>query len=41
MNENKIPESAASQPVPLEVSAKVYPAKEDGNLLAFASVTLE
>ncbi len=40
MNENNIPESAAPQPMPLEVSAKVYPAKEDGNLLAFASVTL-
>ncbi len=32
MNENNIPARASPQPVSLEVSAKVYPVNEDGNL---------
>ncbi len=32
MNENNIPARASPQPVLLEVRAKVYPVKEDGNL---------
>lgn len=38
MSETKTREAAA--PPPLSVEAKVYPSKKDGNLLAYASVTL-
>ena len=43
MNENNIQPSGAKQPTqpkPLDVSVKITPSKEDGNLLAFANVTL-
>ena len=38
MSETRTREAAA--PPPLGVEAKVYPSKKDGNLLAYASVTL-
>lgn len=38
MSETRTREAAA--PPPLSVEAKVYPSKKDGNLLAYASVTL-
>lgn len=38
MNENKMPETSAENK--LDVSVKVYPVKEEGKLLAFASVNL-
>ena len=38
MSETKMQKTAA--PPPLSVEAKVYPSKKDGNLLAYASVTL-
>ena len=38
MNESRAQKTAATQP--LSVEAKVYPSKKEGNLLAFASVTL-
>ena len=40
MNENTNQPSGAGQPAPLNVSVKITPSKEDGNLLAFANVTL-
>jgi len=46
MNENKNQEAAAlhveqsAQPVKIDLTVRVYPTKEEGNLLAFASVTL-
>lgn len=42
MNENETmaPETGIAQPAKLDVDVRVYPSKEDGNLLAFASVTL-
>ena len=43
MNENNTQPSGAKQPTqpkPLDVSVKITPSKEDGNLLAFANVTL-
>lgn len=43
MNKSNIPETTEKQsvhPAVLDVSVKVTPAKEDGNLLAFANVTL-
>ena len=39
-NENMTPETGAAQPAKLDVDVRVYPSKEEGNLLAFASVTL-
>ena len=40
MNENTAPETSAAQPAKLDMDVRVYPSKEEGNLLAFASVTL-
>ena len=42
MNENETmaPETGIAQPAKLDVDVRVYPSKEDGNLLAFANVTL-
>ena len=40
MNENTAPETGTAQPAKLDMDVKVYPSKEEGNLLAFASVTL-
>ncbi len=40
MNENVNQPTGAEQPAPLDVSVKITPSKEDGNLLAFANVTL-
>lgn len=40
MSENKTPENGAGQPVKLDMSVKVFPTPEAGNLLARASVTL-
>ena len=40
MNENTNQPSGAGQPAPLDVSVKITPSKDDGNLLAFANVTL-
>ena len=40
MNENTNQPSGAGQPAPLDVSVKITPSKEDGNLLAFANITL-
>ena len=40
MNETNHPTNGAEKPAPLDVSVKITPSKEDGNLLAFASVTL-
>lgn len=43
MNERKNQSSRTEQsvqPAPLDVSVKITPAKEEGNLLAFANVTL-
>ncbi len=40
MNENITPEASTPQPAKLDVVVRVYPSKEEGNLLAFASVTL-
>ncbi len=40
MNGNMAPETDAAQPAKLDVAVRVYPSKEEGNLLAFASVTL-
>ena len=40
MNENVNQPSGAGQPAPLDVSVKITPSKDDGNLLAFANVTL-
>ena len=40
MNENMAPETGTAQPAKLDVDVRVYPSKEEGNLLAFASVTL-
>ena len=39
-NENMTPETGTAQPAKLDVDVRVYPSKEEGNLLAFASVTL-
>lgn len=39
-NENMTPEVGTAQPAKLDVDVRVYPSKEEGNLLAFASVTL-
>ena len=40
MNENTNQPTGAGQPAPLDVSVKITPSKDDGNLLAFANVTL-
>lgn len=40
MNENVNQPTGVEQPAPLDVSVKITPSKEDGNLLAFANVTL-
>lgn len=40
MNENVNQPASTEQPAPLDVSVKITPSKEDGNLLAFANVTL-
>ena len=40
MSENMPQETSSPQPAKLDVDVRVYPSKEDGNLLAFASVTL-
>ena len=43
MNENNIQPSGAerpAQPAPLDVSVKITPSNKEGNLLAFANVTL-
>ena len=40
MNENTNQPTGAVQSVPLEMSVKITPSKEDGNLLAFANITL-
>ena len=40
MNEINSQPSGAGQPAPLDVSVKITPSKDDGNLLAFANVTL-
>ena len=40
MNENTAPETGTAQPAKLDMDVRVYPSKEEGNLLAFASVTL-
>ena len=40
MNENTAPETSTAQPAKLDMEVRVYPSKEEGNLLAFASVTL-
>ena len=40
MNENTNKPTGAVQSVPLDVSVKITPSKEDGNLLAFANITL-
>ena len=40
MNENTAPETGTAQPAKLDMEVRVYPSKEEGNLLAFASVTL-
>ena len=40
MNENVTQPASTEQPAPLDVSVKITPSKEDGNLLAFANVTL-
>ena len=40
MNENNTQPTGGNQPAPLDVSVKITPSKEDGNLLAFANVTL-
>ena len=40
MNENTVPETGAPQSGKLDMDVRVYPSKEEGNLLAFASVTL-
>lgn len=40
MNENTAPETSTAQPAKLDMDVRVYPSKEEGNLLAFASVTL-
>ncbi len=40
MSETKTQETAKEASPPLSVEAKVYPYKKEGNLLAFASVTL-
>ena len=40
MNETNHPTNGAEKPAPLDVSVKITPSKEDGNLLAFANVTL-
>ena len=43
MNDNKNPNNGqgqAEQPTPLDVSVKITPSNKEGNLLAFANVTL-
>lgn len=40
MSENMPQEAGTPQPAKLDVDVRVYPSKEEGNLLAFASVTL-
>ena len=40
MSENMTQETSSPQPAKLDVDVRVYPSKEEGNLLAFASVTL-
>ena len=40
MSENMVQETSTAQPAKLDVDVRVYPSKEDGNLLAFANVTL-
>ena len=40
MSEAKMPETTQGNSPPLSVEAKVFPYKKEGNLLAFASVTL-
>lgn len=40
MNENNTEPTGGNQPAPLDISVKITPSKEDGNLLAFANVTL-
>ena len=40
MNEPMAPEVNVERPAPLDVSVKITPVTKDGNLLAFANVTL-
>ena len=40
MSENMASETGTTQPAKLDMDVRVYPSKEEGNLLAFASVTL-
>ena len=40
MNESGNPPTGAEKSAPLNVSVKITPSKEDGNLLAFANITL-
>ena len=40
MNEPMAPEVIVERPAPLDVSVKITPVTKDGNLLAFANVTL-
>lgn len=40
MNENMAPETGTAQPAKLDLDVRVYPSKVEGNLLAFANVTL-
>lgn len=37
MNETNHPTNGAEKPAPLDVSVKITPSKEDGNLLAFGT----
>ena len=40
MNENFTPETEPAVPAKLDVAVRVYPSKTEGNLLAYANVTL-
>ena len=40
MNENFAPETEPAVPAKLDVAVRVYPSKMEGNLLAYANVTL-